>query len=33
MKKGITFYDIPWDIIEEYGIADVEGMERVALDN
>jgi|TARA_A100001201_G_scaffold138063_1_gene128572 DNA polymerase I-like protein with 3'-5' exonuclease and polymerase domains len=31
MKKGITFYDIPWDIIEEYGIADVEATERVAL--
>ena len=31
MKKGITFYDIPWDIIKEYGIADVEATERVAI--
>ena len=32
IKRGITFYDIPWDIIEEYGKADVEATERVALE-
>ena len=31
LKDGKTFYDIPYDIIEEYGIADVEATERVAL--
>jgi len=28
---GKTFYDIPWDIIEEYGTADVLATEHVAL--
>jgi DNA polymerase I-like protein with 3'-5' exonuclease and polymerase domains len=32
MKSNVTFYDIPWDIIEEYGRADVEATERVALE-
>ena len=32
IKRGITFYDIPWDIIEEYGKADVEATEKVALE-
>ena len=32
MKSGITFYDIPWDIVEEYGKADVEATEKVALE-
>ena len=31
LKDGKTFYDIPYDIIEEYGIADVEATEQVAL--
>ena len=31
LKDGKTFYDIPYDIIEEYGIADVEATERVAI--
>jgi DNA polymerase I-like protein with 3'-5' exonuclease and polymerase domains len=32
IKSGVTFYDIPWGIIEEYGIADVEATERVAIE-
>ena len=31
LKDGKTFYDIPYNIIEEYGIADVEATEHVAL--
>ena len=31
LKNGKTFYDIPYEIVEEYGIADVEATERVAL--
>ena len=31
IKRGITFYDIPWDIIEEYGKADVIATEQVAV--
>ena len=30
-KEGKTFYDIPWDIIETYGKADVLATEQVAL--
>ena len=32
LKDGKTFYDIPYDIIEEYGRADVEATEHVALE-
>lgn len=31
LKDGITFYDIPWDIIKKYGTADVIATEQVAL--
>jgi len=31
LKSGTTFYDIPWNIVEEYGIADVAATEHVAL--
>lgn len=31
LDSGKTFYDIPWDIIEEYGTADVLATENVAL--
>ena len=31
LKEGKTFYDIPWDIIETYGKADVISTEQVAL--
>ena len=31
LKDGVTFYDIPWDIIEEYGKADVLATEHVAI--
>ena len=31
LKEGKTFYDIPWDVIKEYGIADVLSTEQVAL--
>jgi len=30
-KEGKTFYDIPWDIIETYGKADVLSTEQVAV--
>ena len=30
-KEGKTFYEIPWEIIKEYGIADVLSTEQVAL--
>ena len=30
-KEGKTFYDIPWEIIETYGKADVISTEQVAL--
>lgn len=32
LKNGTTFYDIPWEIVEEYGIADVAATEHVALE-
>ena len=31
LKDGKTFYEIPWEIVEEYGIADVAATEHVAL--
>ena len=31
LDSGHTFYDIPYDIVEEYGKADVEATEHVAL--
>ena len=31
LKDGKTFYDIPAEIVEEYGIADVVATEQVAL--
>jgi len=31
MKEGKTFYEIPAQIVEEYGIADVVATEEVAL--
>ena len=31
LKEGKTFYDIPWEIIEEYGRADVLATEEIAL--
>lgn len=30
-KEGKTFYEIPWEIIKEYGVADVLSTEQVAL--
>ena len=30
LKEGKTFAQIPWDIVEEYGIADVEATWQVA---
>ena len=32
MKEGKTFYEIPAQIVEEYGIADVVATEEVALE-
>jgi DNA polymerase I-like protein with 3'-5' exonuclease and polymerase domains len=31
LRDGYTFAQIPWDIVEEYGRADVEATEQVAL--
>ena len=31
LEAGATFYDIPWEIVKEYGEADVESTEQVAL--
>ena len=31
LKSGKTFYDIPWEIVEEYGKADVQATEEIAL--
>ena len=30
LKEGKTFYDIPWDIVDEYGRADVLATEQIA---
>ena len=32
LKDGYTFYDIPWEIVREYGIADVKATEEVAME-
>jgi DNA polymerase I-like protein with 3'-5' exonuclease and polymerase domains len=32
IKNGYTFYDIPWEIVREYGIADVMATEEIALE-
>ena len=31
LKEGKTFYDIPWEVVEEYGRADIVATEEVAL--
>lgn len=31
IENGKTFYDIPWEIVREYGIADVKATEEIAL--
>lgn len=31
IQSGKTFYEIPWDIVREYGIADVQATEEIAL--
>ena len=31
LEDGKTFYDIPYDIVKEYGIADVIATEEVAV--
>ena len=31
LSDGKTFYEIPWDVVREYGEADVESTEQVAL--
>ena len=31
LQAGKTFYDISWDIVREYGIADVKATEEIAL--
>ena len=31
LKDKKTFYDIPWEIVQEYGIADVLATEEIAL--
>jgi DNA polymerase I-like protein with 3'-5' exonuclease and polymerase domains len=31
IKSGKTFYDIPWEIVREYGVADVKATEEIAL--
>lgn len=31
LDEGKTFYEIPWEIVREYGIADVISTEQVAL--
>ena len=33
LQAGKTFYDIPWDIVREYGIADVKATEEIALNS
>ena len=32
LKNGYTFYDIPWEIVREYGIADVMATEEIAIE-
>ena len=31
LESGKTFYDIPWEIVREYGVADVKATEEIAL--
>ena len=31
IENGKTFYDIPWEIVREYGVADVKATEEIAL--
>ena len=31
LEAGKTFYDIPWEIVREYGIADVKATEEITL--
>ena len=31
LTAGKTFYDIPWEIVQEYGIADVKATEEITL--
>ena len=31
LTAGKTFYDIPWEIVREYGIADVKATEEITL--
>ena len=31
LEAGETFYDIPWEIVREYGIADVKATEEITL--
>ena len=31
LAAGKTFYDIPWEIVREYGIADVKATEEITL--
>ncbi len=30
LEAGATFYEIPWEIVEEYGTADVIATQEVA---
>ena len=32
LESGKTFYDIPWEIVREYGIADVKATEEIAVE-
>ena len=32
LASGKTFYDIPWEIVREYGIADVKATEEIAVE-
>ena len=31
MAAGKTFFEIPWEIVKEYGVADVVATEQIAL--
>ena len=31
LEAGKTFYDIPWEIVREYGVADVKATEEITL--
>ena len=32
LESGKTFYDIPWEIVREYGIAEVKATEEIAVE-